>query len=95
MTYEDATRYVGYVLDDSLNARKIDRTLSIGSTFGKNKPVLIGWQCGPEPMFVAVYSYLDVRITLSEAEEIASDYLGEIKWFPNGPAPADFRIRSY
>ena len=94
MTYEAASRYVGHVLDDSGNGRMttIENDMH-ASAERKYSPVLIGWQCGFEPMFVAVYSYLDVRLTLSEAEEMASEYLDEIGWFANGPVQADYRIR--
>jgi hypothetical protein len=42
---------------------------------------LVGWQCGFEPLFVAVWSYLDVRLDDCEAEEIATDFLIERGWF--------------
>lgn len=50
---------------------------------------LVGWQVGFEPVFVAVWSYLPfVQLTADEAEEIATDYLIERKWFADGPFPA-------
>ena len=59
--------------------------------------VLIGWHRGSErpPMFVAVHSYLDVKLDDSEVEEMAVDYLREILWFnPTNPSRhADFIIR--
>jgi len=43
--------------------------------------VLVGWQCGFEPLFVAVHSYLDVRLDDDEAADLAVKYLDEIEWF--------------
>ena len=82
MTRDQALPYVAHCLDDALAARDI-----------KDMPDdarLVGWQCGFEPMFVAVWSYLGVRLTDDEAEEIAADYLTEIKWFAGEPTGADY-----
>lgn len=51
---------------------------------------LVGWQCGYEPLFVAVWSYLGGVVPEDEAEAIAADYLEEIGWFTDGPEPADY-----
>lgn len=53
---------------------------------------LIGWQCGFEPMFVAVWSYLGVRLDDDDAVEIAKDYLAEIRWFNGEPTAPDYII---
>lgn len=53
---------------------------------------LVGWQCGFEPMFVAVHSYLDVEIDDQDAEEMAQEYLTEIGWFSDEPASASYII---
>lgn len=69
-----ALQYVSYCLDDSLNERN-------GEPIPANA-VLVGWQCGFEPLFVAVWSYLpDVTLEADEAVEIASEYLDELGWF--------------
>ena len=84
MTRDQALPYIGHCLDDALAVRKL-----------KDMPEharLVGWQCGFEPMFVAVWSYLGVRLDDEEAEEIATDYLTEIKWFAGAATPADFII---
>jgi hypothetical protein len=90
MTREQALPYVGYCLDDALSER--DR---------KDMPDnarLVGWQCGFEPMFVAVWSYLGDtqgnldRLDDDEAEEIARDYLTERGWFSGEPKEADYVI---
>jgi hypothetical protein len=73
MTREQALPYVSFCLDDALSERSIDDMPANAR--------LVGWQCGFEPLFVAVWSYLDVRLEDVEAEEIARDYLLERRWF--------------
>lgn len=58
----------------------------------RHPSVLVGWQCGFEPMFVAIHSYLDVAITDADAEEIAQEYLAEIGWFSGEATDADYII---
>jgi hypothetical protein len=84
MTREQALPYVGYCLDDALSER--DR---------KDMPDnarLVGWQCGFEPMFVAVWSFSDggPRLNRDDAEEIARDFLIECGWFDGEPKEADY-----
>ena len=88
MTREQALPYVGYCLDDALSERE-----------QKDMPAnarLVGWQCGFEPLFVAVWSYLGDtqgnpdRLDDDEAEEIARDFLVERKWFAGEATPADY-----
>jgi hypothetical protein len=84
MTREQALPYVSAYLDDALAVRE-----------AKDMPVdarLVGWQCGFEPLFVAVWSYLSVRLDDADAEEIARDYLAERKWFSGEPTDADYII---
>lgn len=86
MTREQALPYVAYALDDALSPRDI-----------KDIPAnarLVGWQCGFEPLFVAVFSYLDVKLDDADAEDIARDYLQERKWFADNanPPAADYVI---
>jgi len=90
MTREQAMPYVSVCLDNAGAERSID-----------NMPAnarLVGWQCGFEPMFVAVWSYLGDtqgnldRLEDAEAEEIARDYLVERKWFSDEPTEADYII---
>ena len=75
MTREQALPYVSFLVDDALAERRREEMPT-----GK-KVKLVGWQCGFEPLFVAVWSYLDVDLTDDEAEEIAADLLEEKKWF--------------
>lgn len=70
---EQALQYVCYGLDDALNPNIV---------IDEKNAVLVGWQCGFEPMFIAVQSYLPNTILSREsAIDIAIDYLKEIEWF--------------
>ena len=79
MDRNQAIEYVGHVVDDALNGRRIG---SDQFAIVKENSTLIGWQCGFEPMFVSVHSYLpNVTIDTEEAIELAINYLKEINWF--------------
>ena len=79
MLRSKARSYVGYCVDDALSPHPISE-IPDPDTLVR----YVGWQCGFEPMFVAVLSYLSVHLTDWEAEEIATDYLVEIGWLkPN------------
>jgi hypothetical protein len=81
MLRSQAMPYVSFAIDDALSPRAI-----------KDIPAnarLVGWQCGFEPLFVAVFSYLNVRIDDADAEDIARDYLQERKWFADNDNPPD------
>ena len=68
-----AIEYVGHHVDDAMGDAE--------------KPItentrLVGFQCGFEPMFVAVHSYLPgCSCDDDEAEELAIDSLEESGWF--------------
>lgn len=85
MNRKQAIPYIGHCVDSALSERNI-----------KDMPAnarLVGWQCGFEPMFVAVWSMFDgVRLDEQEAEEIAIDLLTEKKWFSDEPTNADYII---
>ena len=85
MNRTQALPYVSHYLDDALSPRA-----------AKDMPdsaVLVGWQVGFEPLFVAVWSYLPgCSVPAADAEEYAADYLDEIGWFADGPMPADYVI---
>lgn len=76
MNREQALPYVSYCLDDALTV-----TYDYTKEEIPKDAVLVGWQCGFEPMFVAVWSYLGGKLDADSAEEIATDYLQEIGWF--------------
>jgi hypothetical protein len=65
--------YVSYILDTALSPDHKLHDIGIG-TF------LVGWQAGFEPLVVAVTAGYTEAIDESDAEEIAADYLREIKW---------------
>lgn len=84
MNREQALPYVSVALDDAQAVLNVDSI--------PDKARLVGWQCGFEPMFVAVWSYLDVRLDDDEAEDIAKTYLEEKGWFSFGSRDADYII---
>ena len=95
--FEDLKSYVGYVVDDALNGWKLGEDLQYAVI--KPASVLVCWQCGYEPMCVAVNSYLDGEdnpdwIEDQDAEELATDYLEEIGWLTDG-RECDRIVRSY
>ena len=105
MIREQAIPYVAYVVDDAGSGRELgadphavvrpgnpSKRLDDPKAPECYASRLVGWQCGFEPLFVAVHSYLDVRIDDQEAEEMAADYLEEIGWFADGRKPADYII---
>lgn len=84
MKRTEALLFVSYFVDDTGNARR--------ACAGDLPPgcALVGWQCGFEPLFVAVGSYLpNCYVGADEAEELAADYLAEIDWFGDGAAARD------
>lgn len=96
MNRQQALPYVAFVVDDSGAARKLGADIHAkvreqGAEF-RYASRLVGWQCGFEPLFVAVHSYLDTRIDDSEAEEMAREYLIERNWFAGQPTEADYII---
>jgi hypothetical protein len=84
MTREQATPYISFCVDDALAVRSIDDMPANAR--------LIGWQCGFEPLFVAVWSYLNVRLDDDDAMSIAMDLLDERKWFSGRPTFPDYII---
>jgi hypothetical protein len=89
MTKEQALPYIGYIADDAGSFRKPDGLPCDTIT---DATVLVGWQCGFEPLFVAVKSYLGAAIDSDEAVELATDGLNEIGWFTDGPTEPDYII---
>jgi len=79
MNRQQALAHVGHSLDDA-------GAVHTGEVIPM-KARLVGWDCGFEPMFVAVWSYLPgVRLDDDTAEDIAADYLAEIGWFESSEA---------
>jgi hypothetical protein len=85
MTREQAWPYASYFVDSALaECRDFDMP-------HMNSVRLVGWQCGFEPLFVAVWSaYGGVRLDDDDAIEIATDLLVEKKWFADEPTSPDY-----
>jgi len=92
-----AKEYVSYVVDDAGSGRRIhdDIHAIVRQKGGEYEypSVLVGWQCGFEPLFIAVHSYLDVKLTDDEVVEMATEYLVERGWFSDEPDEPDYIIR--
>ena len=73
MNRNQALPFVSFCVDDALSERNV-------ADMPANAR-LIGWQCGFEPLFVAVWSYLDCLLDADEAIELATDLLSERHWF--------------
>ena len=85
MTRDQAMPYVSFCVDDALAVRRVDEMPANAR--------LVGWQCGFEPLFVAVWSYLpDTHLDEDEAIELATDLLIERKWFSGAPSEPNFVI---
>lgn len=85
MNRKTAMQYIGGAVDDTGAEREY-------SDIPANAR-LVGWQCGFEPMFVAVWSYLpSITLDACEAEELAADLLIERQWFAGEPTAADYVI---
>lgn len=85
--FAPVTDYIGYYLDDALQAQK-----QAWQGFNWSKARFVVWFCGFEPMIVAVSSYLDCDLDNEEVEELAIDYLTEISWFDGSPTASDLII---
>lgn len=84
LTREQLLPYLNVVIDDSLNVQRPDAMTPLAR--------FVVWQCGFEPMAIAVQSYLGVRIDDEEAAEHATDYLNEINWFAGAEREPDYII---
>lgn len=84
MTRKDLLPYVSFAVDDAL----ADRT---GEPIPEHARI-VGWQCGFEPLCVAVWSYLPgCRVEVDDAADLALDLLVERGWFAGeSPREADF-----
>lgn len=106
MNRSDAIPHVTYVVDDAGSGRRLGADITAvirnadGSSYSSqliyNQPryasVLIGWDNyrSDTPLFVAVHSYLDVRLTDDEATSLALDYVGKLGLTAREP---DYLIR--
>jgi hypothetical protein len=82
MNRQQAIPYIAHCVDDALAERDV-----------KDMPDnarLVGWQCGFEPMFVAVWSYLGGRLDCGTAQDLALDLLTEKGWFGDNEREPDY-----
>jgi hypothetical protein len=94
MLREQALPYVSWCLDDAQSISKIGISMTADQI--PANAVLVGWQCGFEPMFVAVKSYLpNTTLDQDEAVEIAVDYLLEVGWFAEHGKEGDPQDKEY
>lgn len=83
MKRREALKYVAIGIDAALSPRDLSDMPCDAR--------LVGWQCGFEPMFVAVWSYLPgCKLDESEAIDLATDLLTERGWFADGPTEPDY-----
>jgi len=83
MNRNQALPFVSFGVDDALSIRDASEAPANAR--------LVGWQCGFEPVFVAVWSYLpDTKIDDDDAIELATDALEERQWFADGPSEPDY-----
>lgn len=73
MNRQQAIPYIDYCVDDAGAERRVVDM--------PDNACLVGWQCGAEPMFVAVWSYLGGWLEDDEAVDLATDLLREKDWF--------------
>lgn len=85
ITRAQACPYVGYCVDDALNRRQISEIPNPDDNVR-----YVGWQCGFEPMFVAVWSYLGGPLAADDAAELAIELLAELKWFAGESTYPDY-----
>ncbi len=90
MTKAQALPYVSFIADDAGSFRK---PAGLPCDVIPDNAVLVGWQCGFEPLFVAVKSYLpNVTLDRDEAIELATDGLLERDWFCGNARMPDYTL---
>lgn len=88
LTKNDLLPYVAFCVDDALSRRPVS---DLPADLSRVR--FVAWQCGFEPLVVAVWSYLPgCTVDDDEAEELAADLLLERGWFADetDTAAADF-----
>lgn len=90
MNRDEALPYVSFGVDNALTAYGTGHPMfqPVPDPLPA-KAVLVGWQCGSETMFVAVWSYLGTQLGPDEATDLAVDMLQEKKWFSDNDSPPD------
>ena len=93
MEREKIEQYVAWILDDSGNVIRPGQ-IGVSAHLRDVLPTdtLVCYQCGFEPLVVAVRSVYGDIIAAWDAEEIAAEYLEEIGWFGDNVRDADYII---
>jgi hypothetical protein len=73
-----AIPYVSFTIDSHRNIKPVSRV--------PDNAILVGWQCGFEPLFVAVDS------DIGDPEQIATSFLEKRCWFSGEPTECDYYI---
>ena len=97
MNRQDAMPYVSFGVDNALAAFGTGGAMQSGPMPDPipDNAVLVGWQCGFEPLFVAVWSYMTdlqgkrSKVGTEEAIELATDLLQEREWFTDNENPPE------
>ena len=74
---EQALKYVSYVIDEY--GKQLPE-----SELDPKSAILVGWQCGFEPMYVAIKSEDSAITSEVDAEDIVRAFLEKKKWFSGG-----------
>lgn len=90
MKRTDLLPYVSFYCNDAGDAGRLPENPETGFCEVPDHAHIVAWQCGFEPLAVAVWSYIPgVRLEEQEAVELATEYLQEKKWFSDNDNPPD------
>jgi hypothetical protein len=90
MNRSTAITYVSFYCNDAGDAGVVSENPETGFCEVPDHARLVVYQCGFEPLVVAVWSFLpDVRLEDADAEDLARDYLIERNWFADCDNPQD------
>jgi hypothetical protein len=85
---EQALKYVSHVIDE--HGKKLP-----ANVHDNKNSILVGWQCGFEPLYVAIQNedgspFPKGYISEGDAEDIAKEYLEKLGWFDGEPKDCDY-----
>lgn len=87
MTFQDASNYVSFQINDR------EEELTKPQTLEYEHCSLVGWQCGFEPLFVAIYGHYE--LWNDDAIDIATEFLQARQWFAESATPADYVLKGF
>lgn len=78
---EQAFKYVSFVISEEGKELPPD-------SLNQKTAILVGWQCGFEPLFVAIQDEdgEELHVSEADAEDIAKEFLLKKKWFSENEA---------